>query len=43
MAANLIVDDLIGSIPVVGDLVDFGLKAHARNVTLLERWEKAPV
>ena len=42
MAANLIVDDVIGSVPLIGDLVDFGLKAHVRNVELLARWEQAP-
>jgi len=37
MAGNVAVDWLIGSIPLVGDLFDFGWKANRRNVTLLKR------
>jgi len=35
---NLILDWLIGSIPLVGDLFDFGFKANRRNLELLRRW-----
>ena len=37
MLANVGIDAAIGAIPVVGDLFDFGWKANARNVALLER------
>lgn len=37
MLGNIAGDALIGAIPLVGDLVDFGWKANARNVALLER------
>ena len=37
MAANTGIDWLVGSIPLVGDLLDIGLKANRRNVALLRR------
>jgi Domain of unknown function (DUF4112) len=37
MLINAIIDFLIGFIPVVGDLFDFGWKANVRNLALLER------
>ena len=37
MAVNVWVDSLIGGIPLLGDLFDFGYKANLRNVALLER------
>jgi len=37
MAANVGVDLAVGSIPVAGDLFDFGFKANRRNVDLLKR------
>ena len=37
MAVNVAVDALVGSIPVAGDVFDFGWKANMRNVALLER------
>ena len=37
MAANLVVEWAVGSIPLVGDLFDVGFKANLRNVALLER------
>jgi hypothetical protein len=37
MALNLLVEFAVGSIPVVGDLFDFGFKANIRNVRLLDR------
>ena len=38
MMLNVVVDALVGSIPVLGDLFDAGWQANARNVRLLERW-----
>ena len=35
MAGNVAVDLLFGTVPVVGDLMDFGFKANIRNVRLL--------
>lgn len=37
MLANLMLDWLLGSIPVLGDLFDVGFKANRRNLTLLRR------
>lgn len=42
MALNLFVDTAIGSIPIAGDLFDFGFKANMRNRILLERWVAEP-
>lgn len=36
MAANLVVDLLVGAVPVAGDLFDFVWKANVRNLKLLE-------
>lgn len=35
MAANLSFDLLIGAVPIVGDLWDFGFKSNRRNIALL--------
>ena len=37
MVLNALIDGLVGAIPVVGDLFDFGWKASAWNLALLER------
>lgn len=37
MGGNIVVDTLIGTIPVVGDIFDIGWKANRRNVALLRR------
>ena len=37
MVVNAAIDLLIGFVPVVGDLFDFGWKANVRNLALLER------
>ena len=37
MLMNAALDFLIGCIPVIGDLFDFGWKANVRNLALLER------
>ena len=36
MLMNLAADAVLGFIPLVGDLFDFGFKAHLRNVKLLD-------
>ena len=42
MAGNILVDLLLGLLPVVGDLFDFGWKANRRNLALLERFSADP-
>ena len=41
MAWNIILDSLIGAIPVVGDLFDVTWKANARNVRLMKAYSHA--
>lgn len=38
MMVNVLVDTLLGAVPVVGDLFDAGFQANSRNVALLEEW-----
>lgn len=35
MTANILIDQIFGSVPVVGDLFDVGWKANRRNMELL--------
>lgn len=37
MLGNLVIDWVVGSIPIVGDLFDLGFKANQRNIKLMER------
>ena len=37
MVVNVLVDSAVGAIPVAGDFFDFGWKANAWNLALLER------
>jgi hypothetical protein len=37
MAGNVLLEVIVGTVPVIGDLFDFGWKANARNVRLLEK------
>jgi hypothetical protein len=37
MIANVAIDTLVGSVPVLGDLFDVSWKSNQRNVALLER------
>ena len=37
MVLNVLIDSGVGAIPVIGDLFDFGWKANAWNLALLER------
>ncbi len=37
MAGNVLVDLVVGAVPLVGDLFDVGFKANRRNVELLRR------
>jgi hypothetical protein len=38
MLFNVLIDLVIGAVPLVGDLFDFAWKANTRNLTLLERF-----
>ncbi len=42
MVANIAVDGVVGSVPLVGDLFDVGWRANMRNTDLLERHLAAP-
>lgn len=46
MLGNFVIDALVGTIPLFGDLFDFGFKANRRNVELLKKYyasgEKRP-
>jgi hypothetical protein len=43
MLANIAVDTLVGEIPLLGDLFDFGWKSNTRNIALLEQHLDRPV
>lgn len=38
MLANVAVDTVVGSVPVLGDVFDAGWQANARNMRMLEEW-----
>ncbi|HUG39455.1 MAG TPA: DUF4112 domain-containing protein [Longimicrobiales bacterium] len=38
MMGNVLLDTLVGAVPVVGDLFDAAWHANSRNVALLEEW-----
>lgn len=42
MLGNVLIDALIGAIPLAGDLFDFAFKPHLRNLALLDRWRHDP-
>jgi len=37
MAGNILLDTLVGSVPVLGDAFDFAFKANERNLRLFEK------
>ena len=43
MVGNVVVDTVIGAIPVLGDLFDVAFRSNTRNVALLERLAVDPV
>jgi len=43
MVINIGIDALIGTIPVIGDVFDFGYKANRRNLELIRRHEADPL
>lgn len=38
MLVNVVVDTVVGSVPIVGDIFDAGWQANARNLAMLEEW-----
>ncbi len=40
MLLNILIDDIVGAIPILGDLFDVTWKANRRNVALLERYHR---
>ena len=42
MVGNVVIDTLIGSVPLLGDLFDVAWKANSKNAELLARYENAP-
>lgn len=42
MLANLALDSLVGSVPILGDVFDVFFRANLRNVALLEKMQAAP-
>lgn len=42
MLLNVVIDVVVGTVPVAGDLFDVGWRSNSRNVTLLERWSERP-
>jgi len=36
MVVNLLIDTLVGTVPILGDLFDVGWKANSKNIELLE-------
>lgn len=43
MTGNVALDAIIGAVPLLGDLFDFGWKANTKNLALLERHLASPV
>lgn len=42
MTGNIVIETVIGSIPLAGDLFDAAFKANMRNIALLERYHFDP-
>jgi hypothetical protein len=42
MGWNLLVDVVVGAVPLLGDLFDAGFKANLRNLALLDRHVQSP-
>ena len=38
MMGNVVLDTVVGIIPIAGDLFDFGFKSNRRNVDLLRKY-----
>ncbi len=42
MVGNIALENIVGTIPVLGDLFDFAWKANRRNLRLLTRYQRDP-
>jgi hypothetical protein len=42
MLVNIVIDALLGAVPVVGDLFDFAFRANDKNLALIERHRGDP-
>ncbi len=42
MVWNVLIDAVVGAVPLLGDLFDIGFKANIRNVQLLDRFLASP-
>jgi Domain of unknown function (DUF4112) len=42
MAVNIVLDTLIGMIPLVGDIFDIAFKANLRNIELMSDYYNSP-
>jgi hypothetical protein len=42
LVRNIVVEGIVGMVPVLGDLFDAGWKANQRNVRLLDAWLEGP-
>lgn len=42
MLLNIAIDALLGAVPVLGDLFDFGFRANEKNLALVERHRRDP-
>lgn len=42
MAANILIDLMVGSVPLVGDIFDVAWKANLRNLRLLQKFMASP-
>ena len=43
MGANVLIESIVGLVPLLGDLFDAGWKANQRNLQLLERSMETPI
>jgi hypothetical protein len=42
MLLNIAIDALLGAVPLLGDLFDFGFRSNERNLALVERHRQGP-
>jgi hypothetical protein len=42
MLANVVIDVVLGAIPILGDVFDVAWRANSRNVRLLDAWRERP-
>ena len=43
MGLNVLIDTMVGAVPFLGDVFDFGWKSNRRNIALLDRYVASPV